>query len=49
MFVYLCFTSHQQRGHLETTPIYCPESNTGPSRGSPLRYRCATQATLLVC
>ena len=26
--------------------IYCSnrESNPGPSRGSPLRYRCATQA-----
>ena len=51
-----CFTSHRQRGHLETAPPFCEgcearvlhrshrESNPGPSRGSPLHYRCATPA-----
>ena len=56
---WLYFTSHRQRGHLETAPPFtvpCEgrearclhrsqrESNTAPSRGSPLQYRCATQA-----
>ena len=54
--VCLCFTSLQQRGHLETAhPFTVPcegrealkihrsnrESNPGPPRDSPLRYRCA--------
>ena len=62
LFVCLCFTSLQQRGHLESAPPFtvpCEgrearflhgshrESNPGPSRGSPLRYRCATQAPLI--
>ena len=56
---WLSFTSHRQRGHLETAPPFplpCEghearlihhshrESNPWPSRGSPLRYRCAAQA-----
>ena len=51
----MCLTSHRQRGHLETaTPFTVPcegrearsdrELNPGPSHGSPLRYRCVTQA-----
>ena len=55
LFVCLCLTSLQERGHLETAhPFTVPyeghearqihrESNPGSSRGSPLRYRCATQ------
>ena len=58
---WLCFTSHRQRGHLETAPpftVSCEgrearylhrshqESNPRPSLGSPLHYRCATQAPL---
>ena len=35
---WFCFTSHRQQGHLETA------SNSGPSRGSPLHYRCAMPA-----
>ena len=57
------FTSHQQRGHLETAPpftVLCKwyearflhhshrKSNPGPSRGSPLHYRCATPAALKI-
>ena len=57
---WLCFTSHRQRGHLETAPQFtvpCKgreaqflhrshrESNSWPSRGSPLHYRCATPAS----
>ena len=59
---WLCLTSHRQRGHLETAPLFTApcegrearwihrsdrESSPGPSHGSPLRYRCATQASLL--
>ena len=58
---WLCFTSHRQRGHLETAPPFTVpgqgrearflhrshwESNTGPSRSSPLHYRCDTPAPL---
>ena len=52
---WLCFTSHRQRGHLETAPPFTVEgresrflhsfhweSNSGPSHGSPLHYRCTT-------
>ena len=54
---WLCFMSHRQRDHLETTtPFTVPckgweaqflhrsrrVSNPGPSRGSPLHYRCVT-------
>ena len=64
----LCFTSHRQRGHLETAPAFTVPcegresgflhrshrgSNPGPSRGSPLHYRCTTPAysrsVLFVC
>ena len=53
------FTSHRQRGYLETAPpfiVTCERRearflhrplrklNPGPSRGSPLHYRCATPA-----
>ena len=59
LICWLCFTSHGQRGHLETAPPFivpCEggearflhrshrESNPGPSRGSPLHYRCLTTA-----
>ena len=62
LVLWLCFTPHRQRGHLETAPPFtvpCEghearlihrthwESNPGPSRGSPLLYRCATPAPFL--
>ena len=37
LFVRLCFTTHQQRGHLETAPpFYCPLRRTLSSVNTPL-------------